>query len=91
MLIHTKTHARTHTPNKEHVEVSSGHVEALLLRGGESKANGEDREGQGQQPAQDEQNGPHSEPGAGIEGQGQQSPRTNTTAHTVNLEQYRED
>ena len=64
--MHVHRHKDTHTPNKEHVEVSGGHVEALLLGGGESKAHGENGEGQGQQPPQDEQDGPQGEPGAGI-------------------------
>lgn len=49
-------------PNKKHVEVPSGQVQALVLSVGKAKAHGEDRQGQGEQPPKDKQDRPNGEP-----------------------------
>lgn len=50
-------------PDEENVKVSGGQIETLILGVGQAEAHGEDRQRQGQQPAQDEQDGPYGETG----------------------------
>lgn len=55
--------SQTHSPNKNDIKVSCSQIKALILSCGEAKAHGEDRQGQGEQPSKDKQDGPYGEPG----------------------------
>lgn len=48
-------------PNKKNIKVSCSQIKALTLRVGEAKAHGEDRQGQGEEPSKDKQDGPYGE------------------------------
>lgn len=50
-----------HVPNKKHIKVSCSKIEALILSCGEAEAHSEDRQGQGEQPSKDKQDGPYGE------------------------------
>lgn len=55
--------SQTHLPNKKNIKVSCSQIKALTLRVGEAKAHGEDRQGQGEEPSKDKQDGPYGETG----------------------------
>lgn len=48
-------------PNKNNIKVSCSQIKALILSCGEAEADGEDGQGQGEQPSKDKQNGPYGE------------------------------
>lgn len=52
-----------HLPDKNNIKVSCSQIKALILSCGHPKANGEDRQGQGEQPSKDKQDSPYGETG----------------------------
>lgn len=52
-----------HLPDKNNIKVSWSQIKALILSCGQTEAHGEDRQGQGEQPSKDKQDGPYGETG----------------------------
>lgn len=48
-------------PNKKNIKVSCSQIKALIVSCGEAKADGENGQGQGEQPPKDKQDGPYGE------------------------------